>query len=67
MMEKKNYRILGVYRDNGKEDGNYSLGFRVGIMEKKMETTLICWRYIGIMEKKMQTPHAARCLQDLWC
>ena len=25
----------------------------IGIMEKKMETTI--WGYIGIMEKKMQT------------
>ena len=22
--------ILGLYRDNGKEPGNYNLGFRVG-------------------------------------
>ena len=30
-----------------------SLGF--GIMEKKMETTIVYWGYIGIMEKKMET------------
>ena len=30
------------------------LGFP-GIMEKKMETTIVCWGYIGIMEKKMET------------
>ena len=42
---------MGVYWDNGKENGNYYLGFRVysppyvdGI-----------WVYIGIMEKKMET------------
>ena len=27
----------------------------IGIMEKKMETTLEYWGYIGIMEKKMET------------
>ena len=29
-------------RDKGKENGNYYLGFRcfIGIMEKKMETTI---------------------------
>ena len=26
-----------------------------GIMEKKMETTIVYWGYIGIMEKKMET------------
>ena len=25
------------------------------IMEKKMETTIVYWRYIGVMEKKMKT------------
>ena len=34
--------MLGLYRDDGKENGNY-VGFRdsgcIGIMEKKMETT----------------------------
>ena len=31
-------------------------GYRVyiGIMEKKMETTVVYWVYIGIMEKKME-------------
>ena len=30
------------------------LGFRgyIGIMEKKMETTIAYWGYIGLMEKK---------------
>ena len=37
--------VLGLYGDNGKENGNYSLGFRVSglcmrLMEKKMETTI---------------------------
>ena len=27
----------------------------MGIMEKKMETTLVFWGYIGIREKKMET------------
>ena len=29
--------------------------FGVGIMEKKMETTIIYWGYNGIMEEKMET------------
>ena len=32
----------------------------IGIMEKKMETTIACWGYIGIMEKKMET-HVVYC------
>ena len=31
------YGILGLYRDNGKENGNYYRGY-IGIMENKMET-----------------------------
>ena len=27
----------------------------MGIMEKKMETTIVHWGYIGIMENKMET------------
>ena len=27
----------------------------IGIMEQKMETTVVYWAYIGIMEKKMET------------
>ena len=27
----------------------------IGIMENKMETTVVYWGYIGIMEKKMET------------
>ena len=27
----------------------------MGIMKKKMETTVVYWGYIGIMEKKMET------------
>ena len=27
----------------------------IGIMEKKMETTIVYWGYIGIMENKMET------------
>ena len=27
----------------------------VGIMENKMETTIVYWGYIGIMENKMET------------
>ena len=31
----------------------------MGIMEKKMETTIVYWGYMGIMEKKMETTHVA--------
>ena len=31
------------------------IGVYIGIMEKRMETTVIYWGYIGIMEKKMET------------
>ena len=51
--------ILGLYRDNGKENGNYCSwvyigiywGYR-GIMEKKMETTAIGYilGYVGVIE-----------------
>ena len=27
----------------------------IGIIEKKMETTMVYWDYIGIMEKEMET------------
>ena len=27
----------------------------IGIMEEKMETTIIYWGYIGMMENKMET------------
>ena len=27
----------------------------IGMMEKKMEVTVVYWGYIGIMEKKMET------------
>ena len=40
--------ILGLYWDNGKENGNFCLGFRVyGIYG-------LYWGYIGIMEKNME-------------
>ena len=34
--------MLGLYRDNGKENGNYYIVYQgyIGIMEKKMETTI---------------------------
>ena len=38
--------LHGLYWDNGKENGNYySLGY-IGIMEKKMETTIV-WVLLG--------------------
>ena len=44
--------ILGIYWEHGKENGNYYsiLGFLrgyIGIMEKKMESTIVYWGYIG--------------------
>ena len=39
--------------------GFQGLGLRTGviqgIMENKMETTIVCWGYIGIMENEMET------------
>ena len=43
--------------------GSWVLGFcgtgikdySKGIMEKKMETTIVYWGYVGIMENKMET------------
>ena len=37
--------ILGLYRDNGKQNGNYYNRVNIGI----------CWGFIGIMEKEMET------------
>ena len=45
----------------GIKNGKYYLRYwcYIGIMERKMETTVwgleFCWIYIGIMEKKMKT------------
>ena len=49
--------IMGLYRDNGKENGNYYNGGYIGIMENKMETTIMgLYRdYTGIVEKEMET------------
>ena len=56
----------GLYRDNGKENGNYYLGFRVlGLYRDNGKENgsyylgfrvlgLGFWGYIGIMEKKME-------------
>ena len=44
--------VLGLYRDNGKENGNYHsiiglyIGVNTAIMEKKMETTTVLQGYI---------------------
>ena len=48
--------ILGLYGENGKENGNYySISGLYGIMEKKIETTIVHWGYIRRMENKMET------------
>ena len=31
------------------------MGDYIGIMENKMETTMLYWRYIGFMENTMET------------
>ena len=42
--------ILGLYWDNGKENGNYrDYRVNIGVMLG------IYWGYIGIMENKMET------------
>ena len=61
---------MGLYWDNGKENGNYYNGLYrgciglywgyIGIMDKKMETTILGYilglyrGYIGILDKKME-------------
>ena len=45
---------------NGKENGKWDyIGViywgNIGVMEKKMETTVVYWGTIGVMEKKMET------------
>ena len=49
------YSILGLYRENGRENGQYHIVYweYIGIMEKKMEC-IFHWEYMGIMEKKME-------------
>ena len=39
------YSMLGLSGDNGKENGNYYIAYwgYIGITEKKMETTIVCW------------------------
>ena len=40
--------LLGLNWDNGKENGNYcSILSYIGIMEKKMETTVVYWGYLS--------------------
>ena len=45
--------MLGLYWGYIGVEGYYR--GRTGIMEKKMETTLVYWGYKGIMDKKMET------------
>ena len=50
------YSILGLYKDNGKQNGNYYIIYweNVGIMKMNMETTTqYIWGYVGIRENKM--------------
>ena len=35
--------------------GEGDIGDYIGIMEKKMETTIVCWGCMVIMETKMET------------
>ena len=41
--------MLGLYKDNGREYGNYQsiLGLYIGMMGKNMETSRIHWRIMG--------------------
>ena len=36
----------------------------MGIMEKKVETTIVYWGNIGIMEKKMETTRVPTIIND---
>ena len=50
------YFILGLYRENGKEDGT-TVVYRgyIGTMKKRMETIMVYLGYVGMMEKRMET------------
>ena len=43
---------LGLYRDNGKENGNY---YSMSGEKENMETTMVYWGYTGVVENKMET------------
>ena len=49
--------MLGLYWESWKRKWNLLcyIGVILGIMEKKMESTMLYWGYIGIMEKKMES------------
>ena len=55
------YLGRGIFKLPGKTVPSSKDGFiraqegNIGIMEKQMETTIVCWGNIGIMEKKMET------------
>ena len=44
----------GLYRDNGKEHGNYYIVYW-GNGKEHGNSYMVYWGYIGIMEKKMET------------
>ena len=52
------YSILGLHRNNGKENGNYySILGLYRTMEKNTETTIVtivCWGYVETMEKSKE-------------
>ena len=37
---------MGLYRDNGKENGNYCLGFSVGLNLLKERVAVVCWAQV---------------------
>ena len=50
------YSILGLYRDDGKYNGNhYSIFGLYWDNGKEHGNTIVFWGYIGMMEKKMET------------
>ena len=56
------YIIMGLYRDNGKENGNYYIimGF-IGIMKKRRETTILSW-----VANPENSNLSGYCSSDLW-
>ena len=48
-------RHSAEHGNNSTNQCNSKLLFCIGIIEKKVETTIVYWDYVGIMEKKMET------------
>ena len=50
---------MGLYRDNGKDNGNYYIGaiyiYMYMYMYIRGNYHIVCWGFMGMMEKNMET------------